>query len=603
MKVRIDFPEEQGARLALRFARPSTVLITHTLSEVEGVLAEAERLSREGLWLVGFVSYEAAPAFDSAMMVGGPSQCLPLAAFAAYQAPVVAGAADTAGSKQVAWCGTPWHADMKFPQVEAGINMIRASIAEGEYYQMNYTGRMRSTQEGGADVAETGAAFFESLRLTQPNGYCAHFESEDWQVLSVSPELFFDWTVGEEAPVLTTKPMKGTAPRHSSPDADSVARSTLQGSVKDRAENLMIVDLLRNDLARVAVTGSVSVPQLFEIQGLPTAWQMTSTVQCVTRDDVGLVDVFRALFPCGSITGAPKIAAMRAITALEPSSRGAYCGAIGLIRPGGHATFNVGIRTVTVDSKRGIAECGLGSGITWDSSAAEEYAEWLVKRRFLLRAAAGFELFETLRLETKVYWLLERHLSRLQESAEHFGFCFDREVAVAELQNVSGRHSSGVWRVRLVLDCHGIVRSEASEIVTNGSSAELMVALAQMPIDSSDERLRHKTTQREMYDCHSLPAGAYDTLLWNERGEVTEFTRGNVVVELAGKRVTPQLGCGLLPGTLRAEMLANGEIEEAVISLDDLLRSSQIWFINSVRGMLAVGMLPHQNQPGIENAN
>lgn len=591
MKVRIDFPAEHGARLVLELKKPSAMLIATSLDEVEAVVAQAERLSKTGLWVAGFVSYEAAPAFDAALQVRDSSGSLPLAVFAAY-----ASAGEPEMPEDAAWLGSAWQMDSDYPEVERGIEAIRAAIADGEYYQINYTGRLRSTFQE-ADES-SGAAFFEALRQTQPNGYCAHFASDDWQVLSVSPELFFDWRADQAVPMLTTQPMKGTAPRYSSTQADEAARAGLYDSKKDRAENVMIVDLLRNDMARVGVTGTVSVPQLFEIQGLPTAWQMTSTVQCETRPDVGLVEVFRALFPCGSITGAPKIAAMRAIAELETSSRGAYCGAIGVIRPGGHATFNVGIRTVTLDSVGKTAECGLGSGITWESLASDEYAEWLVKRRFLLRASAGFELFETLRLEDNAFFLLEQHLARMQDSAEHFGFSFDLANAGSQLMAVRQSHEAGAWRVRLLLNCHGAFRTESTpiEIKSVVSDAALDVVLAKTPVNSADERLRHKTTQREVYDCHELPPGAYDTLLWNERGELTEFTRGNVIVELDGRRLTPPLHCGLLAGTLRTEMLAKGEIEEAILRVSDLNSATKIWFINSVRGMLAVQVKPSEKQ-------
>ncbi|MBL0076568.1 MAG: chorismate-binding protein [Rhodocyclaceae bacterium] len=595
MKTRIDFPGEDGGRLSLRFEGARCCLVARRLNEVVGVVAEAERHAMAGHWVAGFVAYEAALAFDAALAVVASEGCLPLAMFAVYDAPMPPNQGDAVSAES--WRGTPWRMDENFPQVEIGINAIRAAIAEGEYYQINYTGRLRS--KGGGD----GAGFFEALRLTQPNGYCAHFEHDDWQVLSVSPELFFDWRVDQQPPTLTTKPMKGTAPRHASPEADAAAATALRASMKDRAENVMIVDLLRNDMARVAVTGSVEVPKLFEVEGLPTAWQMTSTVQCATRPNTSLVDVFRALFPCGSVTGAPKVAAMAAIAALEPSPRGAYCGAIGLIRPGGHATFNVGIRTVTLDNKNGTAECGLGSGITWESSVFEEYAEWLVKRRFLLRASAGFELFETLRLEAKDYTLLERHLSRLQASAEHFGFPMAVELVMAALEVVRADHCEGAWRVRLVLDCHGGVRTQCTALDATKTDLDLQVMLAKLPVDSADEFLRHKSMPRTSYDVHELAAGFYDVLLWNERDEITEFTRGNVVVELNGKRLTPMLHCGLLAGTLRAEMLARGEIEEAVIHREDLQRTTGVWFINSVRGMLAVRLTTSKPFEGNSDAD
>lgn len=596
MKTRIDFPADDGARLALRFSQPDRMLFAHSLSEVERVVAEAQYLAKAGFWITGFVSYEAAPAFDRALKVSGRKQALPLAMFAAYDGVSVsaADALDQGGLRQ-SWRGTPWRMDETLPVVETAINKIRTAIGDGEYYQINYTGRLVST-----GVCE-GADFFEDLRLTQPNGYCAHFEHQDWQVMSVSPELFFDWRADRETPTLTTRPMKGTAPRHASPQQDLAAERALRDSAKDRAENVMIVDLLRNDMARVAASGTVSVPRLFAVEGLPTAWQMTSTVQCVTRPEVTLVEVFRALFPCGSVTGAPKVAAMTAIATLETMPRGAYCGAIGLIRPGGHATFNVGIRTVTLDTATGTAVCGLGSGITWESSVPEEYAEWLVKRRFLLRASAGFELYETMRLEDGVFVLLDRHLFRLTQSAEHFGFSMDVQATMGQLDLIQANHATGAWRVRLLLNCGGALRTECAAIESAAIDGNFRVALALTAINSLDERLHHKTTQREIYDDHASLADCYDTLLWNERGELTEFTRGNVVAELDGRRVTPPLRCGLLSGTLRAEMLALDQIEEAIVRIVDLPRVSQIWFINSVRGMLPVQLLAVEQREGSEH--
>lgn len=598
MKARIDFPEGDGTRLALRFAQPVCLLSARRLADVENVMTEAERLAKTGCWVLGFVSYEAAPAFDSALGVATTPSFLPLAFFAVYDRPVESPTEmfPQRGLGRT-WQGSPWQMDVNYAQVGSGISTIRGAIAEGKYYQINYTDRLRSS--GTCD----GATFFESLRLTQPGGYCVHFEHADWQILSVSPELFFDWNANQTPASLTTKPMKGTAPRHASPDFDEAAALALRESTKDRAENLMIVDLLRNDMARVAATGTVSVPELFAIEGLPTAWQMTSTVQCVTRPEISLFDVFRALFPCGSVTGAPKVAAMTAIAALETSPRGAYCGAIGLIRPGGHATFNVGIRTVTLDTAMRKAECGLGSGITWESSARDEYAEWLVKRRFLLRASAGFDLYETLRLEGGAYVLLERHLFRMQLSAEYFGFVWDPACSHLALDQVRAIHSNGSWRVRLLLDCHGSFRTECTALASPATGDDLLVVLAKTAVESADERLQHKTTQRGIYDAHRLPAGCYDTLLWNERNELTEFTRGNVVVEMDGRLLTPPLHCGLLPGTLRAEMLSQGKLAEAIVRVEQLESVSRIWFINSVRGMLSVNLTTLEAIEGCEHVD
>jgi para-aminobenzoate synthetase/4-amino-4-deoxychorismate lyase len=621
VKARIDFPQAEGQRLALAFGAPIATLTARTLAEVPAVLDAAMTEARAGRWVVGWVAYEAAPAFDPALVVRAPAGPLPLAAFASYAAPDTGTTADDAGFA----CG-PWRMTTSRDQALAAIAELRRRIGAGDFYQVNLTTRLV------ADFSGDSAALFAALRATQPAGYCLHLQDAEWEILSVSPELFFDWQADG---TLSTRPMKGTAPRHAEAAADAAAAAALLASEKERAENLMIVDLLRNDLARVAATGTVRVPRLFELDALPTAWQMSSTVQCATRPGTGLAEVFRALFPCGSVTGAPKVAAMAAIAALEDAPRGAYCGAIGLIRPGGHATFNVGIRTVTLDRRAmpgkdkaafapgrpkqtrhapkaqtarstfgdtlmferselpgtpreggegGRAICGVGSGIVFDSAPADEYAEWLIKRRFLLRASAGFELLETLALHDGQYVLLERHLARLAHSAEHFGFVHERSRAAEALDALAAVHPVGRWRVRLLCDRGGAARAEAFAL--EPTPDEVAVVLAAAPIEGDAEFLLHKTTRREAYAPFDPPPGVFDTLLWNARGELTEFTRGNVVLEIDGALVTPPLACGLLPGVLRAELLARGEIAERVVRVDELPRASRLWFINGVRGML-----------------
>jgi anthranilate/para-aminobenzoate synthase component I len=369
----LDFPGGAARRCRHAFSEPVRVLQADGLEQVAGAVAGAERLACDGAWVLGFVAYEAAPAFDRALTVATPHAGLPLAWFAAY---------DRARPPPPEAEGTPvgmgaWSWRTPPAEASAQIEAIRADIAAGRVYQVNLTTRREASFRGDT------RSLFSALRRAQPDGYCLYLDAGAWQILSVSPELFFDRRADGG---LTAQPMKGTAARGSDARRDAAAREALLGSAKEQAENLMIVDLLRNDMSRVAHGGTVRVARLFEAIALPTAWQMTSTIQCRLRAGTGLAEVFQALFPCGSVTGAPKIAAMARIRALEGTARGAYCGAIGVIRPGGHATFNVGIRTVTVDSVRGRAECGIGSGITWDSRAADEIDEWKVKARFLLRA-------------------------------------------------------------------------------------------------------------------------------------------------------------------------------------------------------------------------
>jgi para-aminobenzoate synthetase/4-amino-4-deoxychorismate lyase len=568
MLCEIDFPDADGGRWRAGFAHPHRVLLAHTRTEVTEVIAAAEQSARDGLWVVGFVAYEAASAFDPALETHPPVSGLPLAAFAVYgHADPVSHARSTADPG----CG-PWSMRDTQPAIAAGIATAHAAIDRGDYYQINYTTSFTSNFAGA--IVDLDMA----LRASQPNGYNARIDAGNWQIASVSPELFFDWTADR---TLTTRPMKGTAAR------DVTAEDTLRNSAKERAENLMIVDLLRNDMARVAATGSVKVTSLFDIETLPTVLQMTSTVRCLTRDDVTLPDVFRALFPCGSVTGAPKIAAMKAITALESGPRGVYCGAIGIIRPGGHATFSVAIRTVVIDGRSRVANCGIGSGITLDSTPEGEYDEWLVKRRFLLRATACFELLETLRLEKAEYWLLDGHMQRLGRSAEYLGFHCDHDAVRHALACNAQQYAKGVWRVRLLLTRNGEVKIESHALPPNPETVR--IKLAQTAIDSSNEWLRHKTTERSVYESHLQGAGdIFDTLMFNERDELTEFTRGNVIIELDGRRVTPPLSCGLLPGVWRQAMLQRGEVVERVVTRSDLARASGLWFVNSVRGTLPV---------------
>jgi para-aminobenzoate synthetase/4-amino-4-deoxychorismate lyase len=512
------------------------------------------------------VAYEAASVFDDAFQTLPPLQGIPLAAFAIFDAP---SEPDEETAKAVFHCSR-WRSDMAPAVFSEKVEGIREGIAAGAYYQVNLTTRLRAKFEG------EPRAFFDSLCEAQPGAYALFLDFGEWRIASVSPELFFAWNPATAE--IVTRPMKGTAPLCKS-------AAGLRASAKDRAENLMIVDLLRNDMARVACQGSVRVPELFTIENFATVRQMTSTIVGKTLPGMNLAKIFAALFPCGSITGAPKIAAMQAIAALESSPRGAYCGALGVVEPGGAALFSVGIRTVTIAG--GEAECGVGSGITWDSNPAEEHQECQIKRRFLLRASAAFDLLESIKLEDGVYWLLGRHCERLKRSAEHFGFPFDIADVNRMLQATAERNPTGAYAVRLLLSRRGNIAIETRPLPV--TAAHPLVALAGAAISSDDEYLHHKTTHRAVYEAHAPEiADIFDTLLFNERGEITEFTRGNVAVELNGRLITPPQSSGLLPGTLRAEMLAEGKLIERVLRRGDLDRASAIWFLNSLRGMVRV---------------
>ena len=359
----------------------------------------------------------------------------------------------------------------------------------------------------------------------------------------------------------------------------------------------MIVDLLRNDLSRLAELGGVSVPSLFTIERYPTVMQMTSTVQATLRPHVALWDVLAALFPCGSITGAPKLKSMEIIAALEKTPRGPYCGAVGYISPGGDAVFNVAIRSVVLTSKTGAMECGLGGGITWDSNPVEEFEEVKTKAQFLEHRPTGFDLIETLRLEQGRLTLRHRHHSRLSASAAALGFPKPTALLDVALDEFAAQYPKGVYRVRLLYSVAGTVHLEGFALDDGGSGGSdpksvkaVSVDIAQGPVASHDLFLRHKTTRRTVYEHYFQQAepDTFDVLLWNERGEVTEFTRGNVVAEINGRRITPPLSCGLLAGTLRQELLEEEQIEEQILTLQELQQANALWFINGVRGWVSV---------------
>lgn len=583
IRCEIDFPMlatlTPSERLRLAFAEPLAVHVANRADKVVAVLDAVAQAGTRGHWCVGFVAHEAAPAFDRALAVrAGGAQ--PLAWFAEFAAPV-SGQPVAAGDFTVG----AWQTDFDHAAFGEKVESIRRDIRDGRFYQVNLTTRLAAGFTGDA------LGFHRALQSWQPNGYHAFIDTGDAQLLSVSPELFFTLHDGK----VTTQPMKGTAPRGDTPDADDRIAWELTHSDKERAENLMIVDLLRNDLSRIALPNSVEVASLFALQPLPSVWQMTSTINATLRDGLGLTAVFRALFPCGSVTGAPKVEAMHAIRDLESAPRGAYCGAIGYVAPAVdgriRACFNVGIRSVWIEGGRAV--CGVGGGITWDSTVQGEWVEVIYKSRFVRRASKPFALLETLRLEEGVFALRERHLDRMENSARHFRFAFDRRRVSDGLDRLIAQHPRGVWRARLLLARDGGVRAEAAAL--DETPAHPRFRIADAPVAGADEFLLHKTTRRETYEHHAPPGQPeFDTLLWNERGELTEFTRANLVVKRDGVLWTPPVACGLLNGTLRDELVASGVLRERVLRREDLARAEAIWWLNGLRGWVEI-------QPGSQD--
>ena len=572
---------------SLRFEDPVAVLEARRPDEVPGALAAVEAEVAGGLWAAGFLAYEAAPALDPALSDRArepedPFRQMPLLWFATFRK-VRRTSVEEGGDGGQGEPPLRWRPSIPRERFDERIGRIREHIADGDTYQINYTLRLRT------ELERDDRAFYHDLLLAQRGSYAAYLNLGRYRILSASPELFFRI----EGDRITTRPMKGTAPRGRWPAEDEEAARRLRASTKDRAENAMIVDLLRSDLGRISRPGSVTVPAMFEAERYETVWQLTSTVTSQLVAGTGIVDVFRALFPSGSVTGAPKIRSMQIIRDLEDSPRGVYTGAIGYLSPPQarqgegegepRANFNVAIRTVALDTESGIAEYGVGGGVTFDSTARGEYDEVLAKARILTARPPPFGLIETLRYDPgEGFRRLEGHLGRLRASAEYFGFELD-EPALGEALEKGVADAEGSRRVRLVLWRNGETEIATASITASANTVRL--AIDDRPVDPADPLLFHKTTYRARYEeAASRHPEADDVVFVNPDGEVTETTTTNLAVRLDGVWWTPPLGSGLLPGVERAALLASGELAERPITVEQLRRAQALEVLNSVRG-------------------
>jgi para-aminobenzoate synthetase/4-amino-4-deoxychorismate lyase len=596
-------------RFSFLFIDPIQTLQIREISEVDSLLSAIDDLVKQGYYLAGYFGYESGYNFEKLAMPGNYGHTRPLAWFGVYEQPVIFDHREgqtlpsTALEKARASLEQP-------PQPGPGyaVNDIRFNLSEAEYsekvarvkeyiqagdiYQANLTGRYHFKFEG------SPMALYKALKLQQPVSYGAYIHSAGQHILSFSPELFFRI----EGQQITTRPMKGTVATGRDAAEDARQSQWLRNDEKNRAENVMIVDLLRNDLGQVCETGSVKVTELFTIEKYPTVFQMTSTIEGSLRPNLSYSELFRSLFPCGSITGAPKIRAMQIIRELETTPRGVYTGAIGYIAPESPATpansskpenippyravFNIAIRTITLDGAQG--EMGVGGGIVIDSMAEAEYNECAAKAAFLTSLPVEFSLLEAI-LWDQDYKRLPQHLERLEKAARHFDYPYDEgNLKKALAAQATGFKAGDKYKVRLVLDSEGKTLMEAIRIDDPPTQAPKIIAISPERVTSTNRFAYYKTTNRAIYNRVSALAAREDyadLIFLNEREEVTEGASNNIFIEKDGQLFTPPQECGLLNGVYRRVVLEeNSNAREKVLYLTDLLEADNIFVCNSIRG-------------------
>lgn len=559
----------------LWFEHPVEIIEVFSRSELGDALYRIDDLvDKKGLYAAGFLSYEAGAGFDHVLKVKDDD--FPLLWFGLY------GSVRESGALTCTEDDIPeinWTAELEYWQYLKNILAIRKHIEMGDTYQVNYTFRLRS------EFRLDPWPFFNILALNHDPPYAAFVNTKDYSICSFSPELFFRMN----RDILLSRPMKGTLPRKCLFPDDQMQAKILKACEKNRAENVMITDMVRNDLGRIADPGSVEVTDLFEVEKYPTLWQMTSQVRCRTR--ARITSVMGALFPPSSITGAPKASTMSIIAGLELSPRRIYTGTIGYLGPDRRSQFNVAIRTVLVEKKTSMAEYGIGGGIVWDSTPRDEWNECWTKAKSLHRSSPAFSLLETMLWTPEGgYHLLPAHLARLKSSAEYFDFIIDMGEIKNRLNEFSRELLAECWKIRLLVGKNGRVSMEKSGLGAPAEAAGL--SPARKPVDRADPFLYHKTTHRQVYN-DALPENprASGVILWNEQAQVTESTTANIVMEIDDVLYTPPVRCGLLAGTYRQFLLSCGMVRERVILLEELKSCSSIYLVNSVRGFVRARMI------------
>ena len=591
---------EAGLGKTYLFSDPQELIVADDPGRITGALERIDDRLGAGFFVAGYLGYEAGMVLDKAMSPRHKNS-LPLAYFGVYEK------CRELDSEDIELRAEDFAPELKNLRLNineeeylAAIKKINAYISAGEVYQINFTCKIIFENDG------TASGLFARLRAAHPVCHSAFINMGNTRIISLSPELFLRRTWDR----IRTRPMKGTVRRGRWSGEDEKYIRQLSESEKERAENLMIVDLMRNDLGKVCKVGGVRAPSIYKIERYSSLFQMTSEVEGLLRPDVGVKEIIRAAFPPGSVTGAPKIRAMEIINELEKETRGVYCGCIGLFQPSRDFLLNVAIRTIV--QRGGACEMGIGSGIVADSAPEKEFQETMLKSKFVQACPLQFQLLETMLYQPGAgFAFLNEHLERMRRSARYFGWRFPEdeisaalEKAARQMEADTARLKEGKARARLLLSGRGGCSVEWSDA---GASVKgpVKLTLAQRRIDPADIFLYHKTTRRADYDrerAEAQKAGFFDLVYLNQEGQVTEGAITNIILALDGRLFTPALECGLLPGIWRKAQLESGKVEERILFLDDLRRAERVMVGNSVRGAIEVefveGVWKARSHPG-----
>ena len=553
------------------FTKPIKELKTRNLAQVKDLLAQVEDYQQQGYYVVGYVSYEAAPAFEEKLAVHpAPLMGEYLLYFTVHDSveksiiPLTYDEIDMPSN---------WKEETSKEEYEKAIAQIHYHLRQGDTYQVNYTVQLKQA------VTANPFAIYNRMVVEQEAGYNAYVEHDEMAVISMSPELFFE----QKGCDLTTRPMKGTTKRGLTNQEDLDQAAWLEQDPKNRSENMMIVDLLRNDMNRLSEVGSEHVERLCQVEQYSTVWQMTSTIKSQVRSDVDLVEVFRSLFPCGSITGAPKIATMEIIKNLEPQARGVYCGTIGILLPNGRRIFNVAIRTIQLH--KGQAIYGVGGGITWDSTWESEYREVHQKAAVLYRKQVPFQLITTGKISQKHLLFKEEHIDRLRNAGRYFAYPFNPENLLQRIDaECQACHVEKDYRLRISISKSGDIDLCCQELTP------LSPAFCQAQLCLQERSLKTPFTYfKTTYRPH-LTVAKQEKIYHNENGELLETSIGNLVLQIAGKLYTPPINLGILPGIYRQHLLEKGKVEEKVLTLEELAQAEAIYGCNAVRGLYKLSL-------------